>query len=79
MPKWAKHLLWALIALILLAHWRAVGVWIGELCRGIGNLFDSDMFRFNDPVYRFAVFGVLIVALVALAALYFNNRPGKDQ
>ena len=78
MPKWVKHMLWALLAIFLIARWRDVGGWLGNIGRSIGALVSGEALSFDDPIYRFTVFGVLVVAAVALFALWVNrSRPGQ--
>ena len=75
MPTWLKNSLWLLAALICLAKWREISHFFGSLIiRLTGDSGDS-LFHFDDPVHRFMVLGVLIVAVVALWAVYWNNRP----
>jgi len=76
MPKWVKHTLWAFLVIVLIARWREVGGWLKDLAAGIGGFFKGDALGFDDPIYRFAVFGVLVVAVVALWTVYWNNRSG---
>ena len=76
MPNWAKQLLWLLIALILLAHWREVGSWIRNLTRNLADILHTDYLDFHYPVYRFMVFGILVVAAVSFWAIWNNRSKG---
>jgi len=77
MPNWVKHVLWALLVIILIARWRDLAGCLKGLGGSIGGLFRDSALRFEAPVYKFAVFGVIVVAITALWAIYWNNRSGR--
>ncbi len=79
MPNWAKHTIWILIFLILLANHRQVGEWIMAFGSGLKALFPSGLFYFEDPQARFMLTGILIVAAVGILKFYFENRSGRDK
>lgn len=74
MPKWVKNTLWLLVMLILLARWREVGHWLAEAAGNLGEMFGRSCFGFYSRPFRLAVFGILVVALVAMWGMYWRNR-----
>lgn len=78
MPSWVKHALWILVALIVLANFREIGGWLAGIASSIGDNLRGPVFGFHDPVYRFAVFGVLVVAFVAIVSLLCSSRRSSD-
>lgn len=78
MPRWVKHLLWGLVAIILIARWRDVAGWLRSLGASIRAPFSGEAFSFDDPVYRFAAFGLLLVTIVTLWAIYWNNKSKRN-
>ena len=77
MPKWAKNILCAFVLILLIARWRDAATWVGNLVGGIRMPFDNDLFRFNDPVFRLTVFGILVVMVVALWKIYWMHRSDR--
>lgn len=78
MPKWFKNMIFILIFLVALANFRAIGEGFSQLVDGLGNLFRWDIFHYRDRNVRFAVFGVLIVTIVALWKIFWMHYPHKD-
>jgi hypothetical protein len=79
MPKWAKTVLWILVVLVAIARWRDIASWLGDLAASIKTPFDREMFCFEDPVVRFAAFGILMVTVVALWKIYWSHRWNRRQ
>ena len=79
MPNWAKHTIWILIFLILLANHRQVGEWIMAFGNGLKGLFPAGLFYYEDPQARFMITGILIVAVVGIFKIYFENRSDRNK
>lgn len=79
MPNWAKNTLWILLFLILLAHHSEVGEWLTAFGSGLKELFPAGLFHYDDPVIRFMVTGVLIVAAVAMWTVFWRSRSSGGQ
>ena len=78
MPNRVKHALWALVLLVLLARWRQVAE-LGShmvaslkelLCRGSSSA-PADSFM------SFLAFGILVVMVTALWAIYWRSKSEK--
>ena len=78
MPNWARNTLWILLFLILLANHRQVGEWLMAFGSGLKELFPADLLHYDDPFIRFMLTGILIVSVVALWAIYWNNRSKRS-
>ena len=74
MPKWVTHTLWLLLMLILLARWREVGQWLTEAGGDLAEMFRGPFFGFYRPADRLAIFGMLVVAVMTMWAIYWHNR-----
>jgi hypothetical protein len=70
---------WGIAALVLLANWRSIAAWLSGASRGLGSIFQQGFLSFPDPVYRFAVLGLLMVLALAMWAVYWNSRSSNKQ
>ena len=79
MPRWVQHTLWFLLLLILLANHRKVGAGLAAFGSGLKDLFSADLFRYEDPLARFLLTGILIVAVVGILKIYWTGRSNRGQ
>ena len=78
MPNWVKHAAWMLILLLLLARWRKVA----EFVSGIGASLKALLYRSSysspeDSFLPFLMFGILVVMLTALWAIWCRSKCEK--
>ena len=78
MPRWVKHALWILASLILLASWRQVGRFLAELVRSVAAAFHQALFGWDDPLYRFVVFGLVLVVCLGAWRIWCDSRARRD-
>ena len=79
MPQWCRQGFFILIFLVALANFEAIGEGVSQLAGAVGGIFRSDLFHYHEPERRFAMAGLLVLMVVAMWAIFWQNRGDNNQ